>query len=530
MTTRIKFIFCFKKLFIFFVIALLTIMITSCKKNNEPYLDDAIAIVYQNNVPYLINANKQTYSLSKYDEISDEFAKYIIVKKNNLYGVIENTGKEIIEPIYNKVYPIREEKCVVIKDGNYFIIDTTGKTLYTFTDNIFSVSSFYQNNLVITDGLKYGFLVYNDTDNTFTPTELAFDYASHYQNDYAIVAKREEIPIYDVDEKGNPTSTIIDVKYLDNLKYNYLDLNHELLFNDFDFDFADFFYDGWARVGNESSDITCTIINTNGIKVGSKNISGVKYKYVNTKGQFLNYNFSYTYSERQYEVKGEISVPYASNFSSGYAVIAGYACQQGSTAYLKEYIIIDTLGHADYLTAIKNVTGFSYGNDKAHSISPGQYWIGDIVKIDESIIFRTGITCNGTSWQICYSRKDYTERPYENNFYDVKWDIIKKETSEDNTIKEIVPDWIYKFNDQYLDGASSTYIAENAAKKPYELDDLKYSDNYLGFLTKARINYSNKFGLITITSSSVLDDTSNREVILITASYLLDPIYDKIIY
>ena len=88
----------------------------------------------------------------------------------------------------------------------------------------------------------------------------------------------------------------------------------------------------------------------------------------------------------------------------------------------------------------------------------------------------------------------------------------------------------YKFNDQYLDGASSTYIAENAAKKPYELDDLKYSDNYLGFLTKARINYSNKFGLITITSSSVLDDTSNREVILITASYLLDPIYDKIIY
>ena len=77
MTTRIKFIFCFKKLFIFFVIALLTIMITSCKKNNEPYLDDAIAIVYQNNVPYLINANKQTYSLSKYDEISDEFAKYM---------------------------------------------------------------------------------------------------------------------------------------------------------------------------------------------------------------------------------------------------------------------------------------------------------------------------------------------------------------------------------------------------------------------------------------------------------------------
>ena len=42
-----------------------------------------------------------------------------------------------------------EEKAVVILDGNYQIIDNSGNTLYTFTDNIISESYFSEDMLIV---------------------------------------------------------------------------------------------------------------------------------------------------------------------------------------------------------------------------------------------------------------------------------------------------------------------------------------------------------------------------------------------
>ena len=115
------------------------ISLQSCNKGpSTEYIDNAIAIVYQNEKPYLINANKETYALDYYEEIDNVFSDYIAVKYKGKYGFINQTGKLIIPTVYDKVYPMHEEKAVVIKDGIYQIINSEGKTIYTFTDSIIS--------------------------------------------------------------------------------------------------------------------------------------------------------------------------------------------------------------------------------------------------------------------------------------------------------------------------------------------------------------------------------------------------------
>ena len=130
-----------KKSFICSLSAFTILSLSNCSKGpSKDYIDNAIAIVYQDEKPYLINAAKETYSLDYYDEIIEIFNDYIAVKKDGKYGFINRTGKLIIEAVYDKVYPMYEEKAVVIKDGQYQIINNNGKTIYTFTDNVISES------------------------------------------------------------------------------------------------------------------------------------------------------------------------------------------------------------------------------------------------------------------------------------------------------------------------------------------------------------------------------------------------------
>ena len=89
------------------------ISLNSC--NNAPskdYIDNAIAIVYQDEKPYLINANKETYALDYYEEIEQSFNDYIAVKYEGKYGFIDKTGKQTVPTIYDKVYPMSEEKAI----------------------------------------------------------------------------------------------------------------------------------------------------------------------------------------------------------------------------------------------------------------------------------------------------------------------------------------------------------------------------------------------------------------------------------
>ena len=119
----------FKKSFIFLFSLLIILTMSSCNKNKQTYINNAMAIVYKDNTPYLINEKKETFNLSEYDEIIEIFNEYIAVKKEGKYGFIDLTGKLVIDTIYDKVYPMYEEKAVVIKDESTYIINKDGNIM-----------------------------------------------------------------------------------------------------------------------------------------------------------------------------------------------------------------------------------------------------------------------------------------------------------------------------------------------------------------------------------------------------------------
>ena len=74
-----------KKLTIIKPLILITLLLvccffTSCKKE-ELTIENPIAIVYKDSIPYIINDKQETLSLEAYDSIVPYFDDYLIVKK-----------------------------------------------------------------------------------------------------------------------------------------------------------------------------------------------------------------------------------------------------------------------------------------------------------------------------------------------------------------------------------------------------------------------------------------------------------------
>ena len=159
--------FIFQKIMILSILLLFLITIGGCNKKQTEYLTDPIAIVYKNNIPYIINSNDELFDLSKYDSIVPYFGDILIVKKNNHFGYIKNTGEEITEFIYDEAYPFSENKAVVAIENKFYIINENGNTLYTFDDNISSQSYFSNNYLVVHRDNYQGYLKYDENNNHF---------------------------------------------------------------------------------------------------------------------------------------------------------------------------------------------------------------------------------------------------------------------------------------------------------------------------------------------------------------------------
>ena len=64
---------------------------------------------------------KQLVLPDGYDEITGNFGCNLIIKRNNLYGMIANKGKEILKPIYKNIIPVND--CTfVVQNENHFAI------------------------------------------------------------------------------------------------------------------------------------------------------------------------------------------------------------------------------------------------------------------------------------------------------------------------------------------------------------------------------------------------------------------------
>lgn len=537
------------------LIIMLIIGISSCKKDeNLAYIDDAIAIVYANNTPYLINAKLETYNLAKYDWVDDNFDDYIIVKKDDLFGFINRSGKEIIAPQYTNVYPMREGKALVTLNDKQFIIDTNGNKLYEFSDGVISNSYFSNNRLLVQKDNLYGYLIYDN--NNFTLGDIKYSYASTYKDNYAVVGDYEKEIIYKVievyDVEGEVHTEVTDeIDYIitkENLKFNYIDLDEHLLFDEYQFDFADAFYDGWARVGN----IGDIYAQPAGKRDTSKSTTGMIYSYINSDGEYLHLDYEYVYSHIVYTynqwgqatestlVNDEIhdtslvAYPFATNFNDGYCVTAKYVYTSTTNMFVKEFMIIGTDGNMEYVEAIYFApTSFKYGYDSStdyRSQTAGKFGISKIIKIDNVIAFRVSNTLSNPFYSIKYSTFDY-ERGY-NMFADVTWDTFKTITDEDGKQKTVSAEWMNDYIKTYLPTAKTNLLAKNAAENPYEMNDFKYSRFYSSTspITGARIIRSNTYGIIALRAEISHDDVHDKDVTIIHADYIIPPIYEKVIY
>lgn len=216
-----------------------------CTKNEKNFLDNTIAIVYRNNIPYLINDKNETFSLEKYDLVVPYFDDILIVKKNNQFGYIKNSGEILIEPQFDEAYPFSEGKAVVSKNNLTYIIDITGQKIFELESGYTSIGSFSCDLLVISNSTGQGYLRYdkdiNDfyylyniktisEDGTTSINHTPYNYCGQFKNEYAVIGFYNQNNQY---------------------KYSHINLEGKRLY-DYEWDYAGEFYEGFAVVGNNS--------------------------------------------------------------------------------------------------------------------------------------------------------------------------------------------------------------------------------------------------------------------------------------
>lgn len=288
-----------KKFILLTLISIFSFTLIGCKK--QSYLDGSFAVVYQDDVPYLINKNFETYSLAEYDYIVPEFNEYLVVGigngDNRKYGFIKNTGEEIIKPKYASATIFSENKAIVELNNQLMIINPQNEVLYTFPDNMHSSKLYSEDMLVVEVDNKYTYLT-----STFDTANKSYDYAGSFVNGYAVV--------------GNLSGN--------SMKYGLIDQNFNVVI-DLNYDFLDNYYDGFVRVG--------TIID-------AKNN---QYNY-----QFMRLDGSYLRNSNDQV----LTVDYALNFSNGYALIADYKTEDTFGTF-KAYKYIDTDGNTPFIFNFK---------------------------------------------------------------------------------------------------------------------------------------------------------------------------------
>ena len=316
-----------KKICFLLTIFLLVFSAYACQKK---YLNGAFCVVYTDDGPALMNPDGETFSLSEYDEIVPEFGETLVVgKKINQamkYGYIKNTGEVLLKPQYDEAGFMKEDKAIVTLNGQQYIINPKGEILYTFPDHL-RAHHFFQEGFLTIEILSTGKWTFMNDD--FTLWNKSFDYASSFKNGYAIVGNLVDGIMY---------YQLMDFfgLYVGNQKYH----------------FADYFYNGFARVAN-------------GVIVsGRLDESSLRYFFIDQNGNTL---------------KGEnnttLMFDYARNFRENYAFVANYELYPEGNFIYKHYNILTTDGTLPYG---KTWNSFILGTG-GYFLSVGDFFDGSFV-------------------------------------------------------------------------------------------------------------------------------------------------------
>lgn len=415
MKTQIRFIPIISRVCTLLLLVVTIFIGTSCKK--QAYLKNTIALVYKDDIPYLINPSQETYNLKEYEEIQPIFDEYLMVKKDGKWGFIENTGKEIIKPTYDEVYPMKEKKAIAKKENQTFILNNTGEIIFTFPNQTTSSGYFNENKLVIEKDGLFGYLEYQEELNQFSVlVEPIFSYAGVFQNNLAVVGKN------------------IDGK----IKYTYLQTDGTLFYPDFIYSTADSFYGEWAKVG-----------------VGD---SPIRYQYLNNT---LSENGELIYLTK-YGSNEVVSYEYATKFENGMAFVANYEYYgEDINKYYKWFSFVNDRGEFLYEDAIQAV---------AHKF-PNDFYPSNPFFLDGTLGFRS---CgNSGSWYIyyhhCYYVPDEMDVPHP--FYDFikgTWILPEDDTLIQSYMKETK--YEYTLAKSYLQTPYSMgVIRSSSTSAPYAM-------------------------------------------------------------
>lgn len=131
-----------------------------------------IAIIYDDNKANLINKKGELLLDETYQMLyRDNETNLIIAKSNDLFGLIDQTGKIILDPIYDDLYPFSQGLAVVKENDKYGYIDTKGVVMIGI--NYDDAISFSQDLAPVKQNNLWGYI--NKTNELVIP--LGYDFA-----------------------------------------------------------------------------------------------------------------------------------------------------------------------------------------------------------------------------------------------------------------------------------------------------------------------------------------------------------------
>lgn len=459
------------------VVSLLTLV--SCNTNKKE-INNVVGIGYIGSDIYLLSNDNNSLLLEGYDLIEENIDEFMYVRKNGLFGYINIKGKEIIKPSFDRAFSMKEGKAVIIKDGSYHIINTSGKILYTLPANVTSTSYFSNNRLVVERDGKYGYLIYDENNNTFIlPGEFPYTKALPFSEGYGVVAICEQS-----EEKDLPENKV---------KYNYLGLNGNLLFESYIFDDATSFKEGLAKVGVYTSRVRVESVGTGNQEKPAKYYDMNVYSYIDYEGSYL----------IDASTGKKLECLYGTNICDG--VI--------TTAIFKYYIndsIVDNL-FRDYKFYTRDGEViydecFTYTSHENINI----FWPTNTVELGNNHIF--GVGKQSVSWNVVLAIKG------ELDFKTINFKIDPTEA------------WVEELAHTYY---TSTSFIESNVKYPYHLSDFKvpeFSENKLP-LTVAQVSFNDngKYGLLQLNYDESILESETNIAKAYSISYIIPPIYDRIV-
>lgn len=321
---------------------------SNLEKVENYYIDRRLIEVRKGNKYGFIDLNGKKIVSFKYDYVSEFKNGLCLVKKNGLFGYINQIGQEVIPCNYVDAMDFSFDKAVVAKfDKNnnivYGYIDTKGNVVIPF---IYESAASFKNGLAcVKRNGKFGYI----DENGRKVINYKFDHASDFSEGLAFVKETNSIKTLIKKIKLAKNNSLFQLKEDDLSDKFYIDILGKKVI-ECSYDNSREFHDGLAKIDDEEENgfidkngrlvISCKYQKFTDFSEGLAVIfDGKKYGYVDCEGKVVipcQYDNAYNFkdgmavvcSNKKYGYinnKGKLVIPFqydmAQNFHDGLAIV-----------------------------------------------------------------------------------------------------------------------------------------------------------------------------------------------------------------